>query len=67
MKRNLVLILLATVALGVCSNLAAAAKPRVIATTDGEIERAINAVAEVAEIGRERISKAKQPVLVTNA
>ncbi len=38
MKKNLVLILLAAVALGVCSNLAAATKPRVIVTTDGEID-----------------------------
>ena len=36
-------------------------------TTDEEVERAIDAVAETATIGRERISKAKQPVLVTSS
>ena len=36
-------------------------------TTDEEVERAIGAVAEVAEIGRERISKVKQPVLVASS
>jgi cysteine desulfurase family protein len=36
-------------------------------TTDEEVERAIEAVAETARIGRERIEKAKQPVLATNS
>jgi len=36
-------------------------------TTDEEVERAIDAVAETATIGRERISKAKQPVLATSS
>jgi cysteine desulfurase/selenocysteine lyase len=36
-------------------------------TTDEEVERAIEAVAETAEIGRQRIDKAKQPVLVTSS
>jgi hypothetical protein len=37
-KRKLVFILLAAVSLGVCSNLTASARPRIIATTDGEID-----------------------------